>query len=93
MKMPSYADALKMGKEKLKEALIPVRVKKARKQAELEMCNLEEQVAVKEAAISDACTSEDLNFKKIIELQDDLAMLERRQRQYESILKEMFPED
>lgn len=92
MKLVSYQDALKMGKEKLKEALIPIRVNRARKQAELEMCKLEEDIAVKEAELHEECCKEEVNFARIIDKQDALALLERRKRQYQKILEEMFPE-
>ena len=91
MKLTPYAKALKMGKKALQEALVPVKVKKAKKQAELEMCKLEEQIAVKESNIHDVCTSEAVNFAKIIELQDDLMLLKRKMEQYQTILDEMFP--
>lgn len=91
MKLPSFEEALKMGKEKLKEALIPVRVSKAKKQAELEMCNIEEEIATKSCALHEECTKENLDFKKIITLQDKVALLERKKGQYGDILKQMFP--
>jgi hypothetical protein len=91
MKLVSYSEALKLGKEKLKEALIPVRVNKAKKQAELEMCTLEEKIAVKEAALHEECCKEELDFAKIIELQDNIGLLERKRTQYKKILEEMFP--
>ena len=91
MKLMSYKEALKLGKEKLKETLIPLRVNKARKQAELEMCKLDEKIATKEARIQEACCQEEVNFSSIIEMQDDLSLLERRRTQYEKILNEMFP--
>jgi len=93
MKLLSYKEALKLGEKKLKEALIPVRVKKAKKQAELEMCKLEEQIAVKEAKLQEKCSDEEVNFPSIIELQDELGLLNRKRKQYERILEEMFPED
>ena len=93
MKLPSYKEALKMGKDKLKETLVPVRAMKAKKQAELEMCSLEEEIATLESDISELCCSEDLNFKKIIDMQDKLGLAERRKKQYEKILEQMFPED
>jgi hypothetical protein len=91
MKLVSYREALKLGKEKLKEALVPIRVNRAQKQAELEMCKLDEKVAVKEAALHEECCKEEVNFPNIIEMQDDLALLERRRAQYQKILDEMFP--
>ena len=92
MKLLSYSEALKMGKEKLQECLIPVKVNKARKQAELEMCKIDESIATKQAKLHDVCGSEEVDFKKIISLQNDIALEERTRTQYEQILKEMFPE-
>lgn len=93
MKLMSYKEALKMGKDKVREALVPVKVNRARKQAELEMCKLDEQIANKEAEISEECCAEEVNFARLIEKQDDLALLERRKAQYKKILDEMFPEE
>jgi hypothetical protein len=92
MKLPSYKEVLKMGKEKLEETLIPVRANKAKKQAELEMCDLEEKLATKTAEIAELCSAKELNFKKIIEAQDELGLLERKKTQYQNILDQMFPE-
>jgi len=91
MKLTPYNEALKMGKKKLNELLVPVKVNRAKKQAELEMCKLDEEIATKQAALHDVCTSENIDFAKIIEMQDDLAILERKRNQYETILAEMFP--
>lgn len=93
MELPSYKDVLSMGKEKVKELMIPVRVKKARKQAELEMCKLDEDIATKISKLQDVCSSEEVSFSKIIELQDDIALLERKKEQYQQILDQMFPEE
>ena len=93
MKLISYKDALKLGKEKLKEALIPLRVNRAQKQAELEMCKLDEKIAIKEAGLQEECCKEEVNFTSLIEMQDDLGLLERKRGQYQNILDEMFPND
>jgi len=91
MKLTPYNEALKMGKKKLNELLVPVKVNRAKKQAELEMCKLDEEIATKQAALHDVCTSEEIKFDRIIGMQDDLAILERKRSQYEVILAEMFP--
>lgn len=93
MKLPAYKDALKMGKEKVKEVLAPVKAKSAKKKAELEMCKLEEDIASREADLHEECCKEDVSFPKIIELQDKIALLQRKQKQYQKILDEMFPEE
>ena len=93
MKLIPYKEALKMGKDALKEALVPIRVNRARKQAELEMCKLDEEIANLQAALHEQCALENVNFNKIIDMQDDLRLVERKREQYEQILVEMFPED
>ena len=89
MKLKSYREVLKMTEKKVKDALIPVRVKRARKQAELEMLKIEEDIANKEAELHEACTKEEIKFARIIEIQDKLGLLERRQKQYQQILDEI----
>jgi hypothetical protein len=93
MKLMSYKDALKSTKEAIKEALVPVRVKRAKKQAELEMLSIEEELATKTADLQEECTKEDLDFKKIIRLQNAIALKERELNQYRDIIDQMFPED
>ncbi len=91
MKLTPYGEALRLGEKALKAILVPVKVNRAKKQAELEMCNLDEKIATLEVAIHEQCSSEDLRFASIIEMQDDLALLVRRKEQYQVILDEMFP--
>ncbi len=93
MKLPKYEDVIKMGKDAVRDAIAPVRAKRAKKQAELEMCKLDEKIATKEAEIHEACCKDEVNFSRIIDMQDELALSERRKIQYQKILDEMFPED
>lgn len=93
MKLMSYQEALIKGKEKVKKSLIPIKVKQARKQAELKLCELEEQEATLTMAINEECTGETLNFESIIEAQDELALLQRRMGQYHQLMEQMFPEE
>lgn len=91
MKLPSYKDILKSTKEVVNASLAPVRAARAKKQAELEMAKLDEQIATQEAKIHEACSKEEVNFASIIEMQDSLALSERKKKQYQKILDEMFP--
>jgi hypothetical protein len=93
MKLPSYKSVLKMGKEKINQRLAPVKNSRAKKQAELEMAKIEEEIATKEADLHEECCNEEVNFSKIIDMQDSLALAERRKKQYQKILEEMFPDD
>lgn len=92
MKLPTYRDVLKMAKEKVDDALAPVRAARAKKQAELEMAKLDEEIATMTAKIYEVFCQKDVNFAALIEQQDKLALAERKKRQYQKILDEMFPE-
>jgi len=93
MTLPVYRDVLKMAKEKIDDALAPVRVNRARKQAELEMARLDEEIATGTARLHELCCQKEINFSGLIAQQDAIALTERKQRQYQTILDEMFPEE
>jgi hypothetical protein len=93
MKLTPYRKALKCGKKAMDQLLVPVKVNKAKKQAELEMCSLEEQIATTEVSLHDLCSKESVDFPRIIELQDSMALLNRKKKQYTIILEQMFPEE
>ena len=91
MKLPSYKEMLEMGKEKLSQSLIPIKVNRQKKKAELELAMLEEEIAKAENDIQTECSQEDVDFKRIIKKQNDLGLLQRTKAQYEQILEQMFP--
>ncbi len=70
-----------------------MRVIRAKKQAELEMAKLDEEIATQTAKIHELCCQKEINFSSIIDMQDKLALSERRKKQYRKILSEMFPEN
>ena len=91
MKLKPYAEILAMAEEEVNETLTPARTKRARMQAELEMAKIEESIATKEAEIYELCANTDIDFDDVIEAQDSLALSERKKKQFEQIIKEMFP--
>lgn len=91
MKLPAYKDVLKMAKEKIDDTLAPVRAMRAKKQAELEMAKLDEEIATQTAKITEICCEREINFSALIDKQDLLALTERKKKQYQKILDEMFP--
>ena len=92
MKLPSYKEMLKMNEGLIKTTLAPLKAARARKQAELEMCKLDEEIAVREEAILEMCCTEEIDFARLIEMQDSLALSVRKKGQYKKIIDEMFPE-
>lgn len=92
MKLKPYKEILAMAKEKIDETLAPARANRAKKQAELEIAKMEESMASQEAEIFELCACKEIDFNRIIEAQDKYALTERRIKQFQQIIKEMFPE-
>ena len=80
-----------MGKEAIDNALAPVRAFSAKKKAELEQAKLDERIATLESELTSVCSEKELDFDKIIDKLDDIALSERRKVQLEKIISEMFP--
>jgi hypothetical protein len=55
------------------------------------MAKLDEEIATMTAKIHEICTEKEINFANLIEKQDQLALTERKKKQYQKILNEMFP--
>ena len=91
-KLTPYKTLLTMGKEAIDNALAPVRSKSAKKKAELEIAKLEERVATLDSELSTICSKQELNFDSIINKLDEIALADRRRKQFNKILDEMFPE-
>lgn len=93
MKLKPYKEILKMAQKQIDATLAPVRANRAKKQAELEIAKMEEKLASKEAQIIELCSEKEINFDRIIDAQDEYALMERRKKQFEKIIDEMFPEE
>lgn len=91
MKLTPYKKLLTMAKEAVDATLAPVRANAAKKQAELEIAKLDERIATLQSEITSLCSQKDVNFDKIIDKLDDLALAERRKGQFQKIVDEMFP--
>jgi spermidine synthase len=93
MKLKPYKELVAMSKEKLDAALAPVRARQVKGQAELEMAKIDEQLISSEASIQELCAQKQIDFPKLLKLMDEVALAERRQKQYGRILAELFPDD
>lgn len=90
-KLTAYKKLLTMGKEAVDSVLAPVRAHSAKKKAELEMAKLDERIATLQSELTVTCSEKEINFDKIIDKLDDIALSERRKEQFQKILEEMFP--
>lgn len=92
MLLKNYKDLIAMGKEKLNEALAVPRAWEQRKRAELEIAKIDSELAVKQQQIQEIAAGYPINFDRLIDSIDELALLERRQEQFKKIVAEMFPD-
>lgn len=91
MKLKAYKDILSMTKETIDKVLASSRTNRAKKQAELEVAKLKEEIATKETKVHELCTEKDLHFANIIAAQDSVALADRRLKQMIKLISEMFP--
>lgn len=92
MKLKPFSEIIALSKEKLAEALAPIRARKVKSQAELEMAKLDDELVRLEAQVQESCAKEDINFSTLLDNLDKIALLERRKTQYVRVLSELFPE-
>lgn len=92
MKLKPFREVIAMSKEKLDEALAPIRAKQVKMQAELKMAELDEQVVSLEAQTQELCAQKQIDFERLLGLMDKADLIERRRKQYRKVLEELFPE-
>ena len=93
VKLPSYAEILKKGKVLINASLAPIRAAQIKKQAELEKMKIEEKILTKETEVQGLCTEYPVDFDKVISKIDEIALLERRKKQFDKIIADMFPDE
>jgi len=91
MKLRPFKEIIAMSKEKLAESLAPIRARKVKSQAELEMAKLDDELIRLEADIQEQCAKEEINFPTLLDKLDKVGLLERRKKQYQKALSELFP--
>lgn len=93
MKLKPFKELIAMSKEKLDEAMAPIRARQVRSQAELEMAKLDADILTLESEVQESCTKREIDFPAMLAKLDKVALLERRKKQYDKVLAELFPKD
>ncbi len=92
MKLKPFKQIIAMSKEKLDAAMAPIRAHKVKTQAQLEMAKLDEKLVTLDAEVQEMCAQKEINFDALIKKLDEIAILERRKKQYSKIVSELFPD-
>lgn len=93
MKLKPFKEIIAMSKEKLNEALAPIRARKVKTQAEMKKSEIDEKIITLETEIQEMCSATEIDFDALFEKLDKIALLERRKRQYDRVLGELFPDE
>jgi len=91
MKLKPYKEVIRMAKEVVDEALAPVKVMKAKRRLQFLIADVDDRIAEQENKIEAMCLEKEIDFNTLAILQDELALMERRKRQFANIMEEMFP--
>lgn len=86
-----FYELIKLSKEALDEALLPLRIRAAKARAETEKIKIEERLIKLETQINEACADKDINFIHIIDTIDEYELTERRLKQINELVSKLFP--
>lgn len=91
IELKPFKELIAMSKEKLNEAMAPLRARAVKSQADLEMSKLEGEIITIQAYVQEMCVEKEINFPAMFERLDEIALLERRLKQYQDVLAQLFP--
>lgn len=91
-KVKPFVEVIAMTKEKLDEALAPIRARSARAKADMAQAKLEEKMVTLEREIHEACASKDIDFDQIIAKIDQYDLTERKANQIRKLIGDLFPD-
>lgn len=91
MKLKPFKEIIAMTQELKDKALAPIRAKQVETRAQLELSKLDEKIVGLETKIQEICCKKDIDFEALLSAMDEHALAERRHKQYEKVIAELFP--
>ena len=88
--MSLYKDLLSKGKEAVAALELPFKVKKEKKNLEMKILELEQSIANNELTVQEQKSASPINWNKLIQAIDELALSNRELSQLQELEKEMF---
>ena len=86
-----FKELIALSKEKIDEALAPLRASTAKAKATLKMAEIDEKIATLGQKIQEMATSKDIDFDAIADKLDEVALLELRKTRFAEITSQLFP--
>lgn len=91
MQLKPLKEILAMTKEKIDEALAPVRARQIKAKAELEVAKLQEKLMTLEREIQEACVKKDIDFTIVLSKMDEFDLTTRKVKQFDQLVADLFP--
>jgi len=91
-KRSTRAELLKMAEAGIKAVKLPFKLKKEKKNLESWILDYEEKIATLEQEITDLKCKEEMSVDDILDKQDELELAERRLKQGQALMEELFSE-
>lgn len=91
--MSLYKDLISKGKEAIAALELPFKVKKERKNLEMKILELEQQIAKDELTIQEQKSASPVSWDSLIKAIDDKALNDRKLVQLNALELELFSED
>jgi hypothetical protein len=85
-----YTDLLSKGKEAIAALELPFKVRKERKQLEMKILELEQEIAKCDLTIQEQKSASPVNWDSLISSIDNKALTERKLNQLQELEKELF---
>src|SRR6185437_9941838 len=97
MELKPFKEIVAYTKEKVTEVMAAPRARRLKAQAEAELSDLDIEIITLEGKIEESLYAEDsyknFSFKNLLKQLDELSLLERRKKQYDKVLKQLFPKE
>jgi len=87
-----FKDLIALSKEKIDEALAPLRTATAKAKATLKTAEIDEKIAAVGQRVQEMAVSKEIDFDAIADKIDEIALLELRKERFEQITAQLFPE-
>lgn len=87
----TYLELLRMGKEAIADLQAPFTAKKAHKDLEVKILDIEQKIAEADDTIQKCKAANPPEWSKVGQAIDDKQLLERRLKQFQELETELFP--
>jgi predicted nuclease of predicted toxin-antitoxin system len=93
MTLKPFRELIALSKEKVDEALAPLRAATAKAKATLKQAEIDEKIAAISQRVQEMAVSKDIDFDALADKLDEAALLELRKSRFAEITAQLFPQE